>query len=65
MLVDSILEITTPDGQTVVNKDQINEFCIKSIDYSIYVFILLRMPNKASFFVEIPDFWAWADNLGR
>ena len=27
MLVDSILEITTPDGQTVVNKDQINEFC--------------------------------------
>ena len=27
MLVDSILEITTPDGQTVVNKDQIKEFC--------------------------------------
>ena len=27
MLVDSILEITTPDGQTVANKDQIKEFC--------------------------------------
>ena len=27
MLVDSILEITTPDGVTVANKDQIKEFC--------------------------------------
>ena len=29
MLVDSILEITTPDGNTVVDKMQIKEFCEK------------------------------------
>ena len=27
MLVDSITEITTPDGSTVVDKAQIKEFC--------------------------------------
>ena len=25
----------------------------------------LRTPNEAFFFIEIPNFWAWADNLGR